>query len=444
MKSIMKKILGFLKARKLELIIGLITFSALATPFFVYDFEKTFFYSVDPDIVYMTNAVLYTKYNMISYADHPGTPTIILLYLFFIPFRLFTKYLLGLNFIQWSFDNFALLTLYARILEVTIKSVTAFIFAVLVKRMTKSNTLTLAGSFLLFALTGFTMGGFIIPENLSLLLTALWLLVFVLFVKKPTYILNLLLIAVSALAVANKFTSLFLLIPSLLLVFYVKKIGLEQKILRLQANLVFAWIIFYLGILPAWREFTYIKNWAVQLFYWSGIHGTGVQTIFNFSEYFSSLVILVKGMPYQVSLIFLTFAMGVFLTIKRKISIKDANIFLGLSAIAGFFVFAKYPIVHYNFVNFFILVYCFIYFLWKMPKKFILATLLVSGVLFVKSNVGYMRSFERLSQEKHGTVYETLDAWTSHWASDIYREQFNKILPKLEFDESMESHSQKN
>lgn len=416
------------KENKLTAVLVLISFILVGFPILFFGVAKSFFFNIDPDIVYLTNAVSYTKYAIISYADHPGTPTIMLIYLLFIPFRLVAKYISGVSFLDWSFDNFALLTYLGRFVELLIFTVALYLFLITIRKLTKSKILTILSWLLLHLFIGYSFGIRIAPENLLFFFTAIWLILFFKFTKSRKYFDNLALVAISGLTVANKFTAVFISIASILMVFYVKKLKFDQKLLRFQINILIFIGAFYIGILPAIKRFTYIKNWANSLFLHSGTHATGSMAVFDSSNYFLSLNTLVKSAPALTFFIVFVFCLAVYLLFKRKIKIYDPYIGLYLVTMVGIFVFAKYPVIHYFIVNFIVMIFCSIYFLSKLKNQmiikllstFVAINLLTSSVSYVDQTVTY------LNDPKTETVYSMLSAWTPFWSIDIYREQLDR------------------
>lgn len=425
------RLLNILSLRKYSLIyiLTILTFFVVGYPLLVYGIDKTFFFSIDPDVVYLTNAVLYTKHAIISYADHPGTPTIMILYTLFIPIRIIAKYFLNISFPDWSFDNFALVTYVGRFAMLIIFCLSIFFILKSIRNLTKSNLLVFFTWVSLLTFLGLGQGIQIIPENFLVFLTTLWIFTFTKFVKYKSYKLNLILIFISGIAVANKFTAIFLAIASILLIFYIRNINFEQKILRLQLNVLVFFGSFYLGILPAIKRFTYIKNWMVSLFLHSGTHGTGPESVLDLKIYIDSAGTLISGAPILFIYILVSVFLSAYLLIKRKIRLTEPFIFIFAISILGIIVFAKFPLMHYFVVNFVLLIFCTLYFLSKLfnltiVKIFVLALSMQLILNFIRFSKGVKIE---MNLDRQDTVYSTLNAWTPFWSSDVYREQFDKI-----------------
>jgi len=72
------------------------------------------FFTIDQEVVYVTNALSYVVRKQIPFYDHPGTPGILLLSASFTPLRLWAKYFIHTPFIDWSIKNFTFLMYYSR------------------------------------------------------------------------------------------------------------------------------------------------------------------------------------------------------------------------------------------------------------------------------------------------------------------------------------------
>lgn len=434
-----------MKRNRLILLLVAITFIIVGCPLFLYGIGGAFYRTFDPDIVYITNALSYTKYGIIYYADHPGTPTIMTLYYLYFPLRLLAKYVWHIGFLDWSFNNYAVLNYYTRAFELILTAISLFIFLKTISKNLRSKLDILIAWFAMFSFGGLGFAISVAPENLSVFLTSIWICLFTSFQRKKSYLINIILVVISGLAVANKFTALFLLIASIFLPFFIARLKFCQKIVRLLANISFAVASFYLGILPAMNRFTYIKNWAIGLFYHTGNHATGAETIFDPRVYFESLSLLIKEMPFAFVFALIIFVLAIFLIIKRKLKISDPYIFLLSTSLMGILVFAKYPITHYNLVNFLLIIFCGSYFLSKVDPKFKLYLLILLLAPFIMSLNVFVRVGRNQFQQDaellnyisshppqqnilwgRDNMYQTLESWTRYWTSDLFRDQFDK------------------
>lgn len=419
-----------MKNNKFLFILILITSIVCGFPLLIYGLKTTFFLSIDPDIVYITNSLLYTKYAIISYVDHPGTPSIMFLYYLFFPFRFFAKYFLHIGFIQWSFDNFGFLTYFCRFSELVVFCSSIFLFLKSVMVYTKSKLLIVFAWISILVFLGFDWGIRVVPENQTFFLTAVWLWVFTKFIKSRKYILNIILVILSGFVVANKLTGIFLAICSVTLFLFERRLKLDQKFFKLETNIVLFLASFYLGILPAVRHLTYIQNWTKSLFEHSGIHGTGALSVFDWQIYSTSVIFLITNHPFIFTYIGLTAIFAIWLLIKKKIHFNDPILCVFFITLMGTIIFAKYPVIHYFFVNSILIVFCSTYFLTKISQKFTKYIVALLAMVIVINFASYVKSVSnQLVNHSNESIYPTIKAWTPFWALDIFKEQFEFFNP---------------
>ncbi len=416
-----------LRRNKLTIFLSVIFFIILGFPLIKYGIDKTLFYSVDPDVVYITNSLLYTKAALIGYADHPGTPSIMLFHYLYFPLRIISKYLLHTSFIQWSFDNYEVLTAYIRATQLILTTIGFAIFSKVIKKFTNSNWITFLIGLCVFSFGGMIFAIRIVPENLSLFLTASWLFIFLKYIDKRSLLLNILMVIVAAFAVANKFTSLFLLVPSLLLPIFMNKLNLLRKFFIILLNILIASITFYIGILPAIAHITWIKNWTFSLFKHAGIHGTGTVAVFDLNSYLTSITTLFVSSTALMIFLCFVLALGIFLVVKKKIKINDPVVFLATTSFFGFLIFAKYPNVYYNYVNILLIIFCAAYFLLKTKVTLTKVLIPIVVFVFIFSVLNYWKEVPTQieSKEKGETTHSLLNAWTPYWSGDVFRDQLN-------------------
>ena len=96
------------------------------TPFLKFGTDGVFF-SIDPDVVYVSNALSNIKYSVIGFYDHPGIPASSLLTLFLLPFRFYAKFISHENFFQFFVNNYSYEFVYLRVLQDLVFSLGIFI-----------------------------------------------------------------------------------------------------------------------------------------------------------------------------------------------------------------------------------------------------------------------------------------------------------------------------
>lgn len=455
----MTRIVHWIRINKLVFFLVAITFIILIIPLLRYGVSGTFFYNLDPDIVYVTNAILYIKSGIVFYADHPGTPSIILFSWLYIPLRFLAKFYFHKDFIQWSFDNIVFLTYYSRIFSLIIFCSGLFVFLKVISKTFRSVYITTFSFLAFFAVMQVQNAISVVPENLSIFLTAVWLYFFTKFISKKSYRLNIILIIISAFAVANKFTSLFLLIPSLLLPIF-NNVSFRKRTLQFFINLVISISIFFLGIFPAIGKMAYISDWVRSLLLHTDIYGRGIESVFDLKSYLSSVWTLITGAPIPFAIIFSTLLLGIIYVRNKKLKISGPISFLTFTTFVGIAFFAKYPVIRYFVVDFELIIFCLSYFL---SKSKILLAILMSVLLIVPFveiiniyTIGETARFDPVMAYQQIYIYKNpakvdtlwgygveciygeLYGWTSGWSGNVFGEQFG-IKPVLYLNYDLKS-----
>ena len=191
----------------IALILSLFTLVVSVTP--IAQKPTSPFFDIDPDVVYVTNAISYIKRHQIAYTDHPGTPYILTLAASYTPLRFYAKYVKHTPFVEWSLTNFSFLVLYSRFFASLLFSLGIYLYLRTIKKYTRSDILTLTAWLLLFIYPNFLRFSVrLTPENLLPLIFALWFSLLVSLIKKNSSKKLLPLNFISGVAFATKFTNL--------------------------------------------------------------------------------------------------------------------------------------------------------------------------------------------------------------------------------------------
>src|SRR3989344_3727571 len=75
------------------------------------------FYTVDPDVQYLSNSFSFIEKGQIQYDVHPGTPTIMLHAFALWPLRIYVKLIENMPFMTWVFRNISLTYFYIRVFQ---------------------------------------------------------------------------------------------------------------------------------------------------------------------------------------------------------------------------------------------------------------------------------------------------------------------------------------
>lgn len=411
-----------MKNKKLILFLTLLGVAIMSIPLFMFGVHKSFYVNPDPDIVYATNAVLFLKSGIISYTDHPGTPQIVLLSLLSLPIKLISSIFLHQDFTKWTFNNFEIYTFYLRVFELTISGLSLYLLLKLLDRLNNSKIAAIT-IFLLFFLTGiFTWSTFVAPEALLILICVIWLLYLFKFIEEPNLRKSLILSGLSGIAFADKFTGIVLFICTIAAIAVMG----TKKIKGVFLNIIVFIFSFVIGIIPVFSKLTQISDWGMSLLLHPGVYGQGPITLLNKEMYISSLSTLFGNYPA----VFIMIIFGTILTAVyyRKIKSKKDRTMLLLFVIplAMFFVFCKYPKIHYNYVNLLLISFSMSYFLSKMDKIWKAILMPVFAVLFIWTlfvNITILRNARIIAGgEDNGYMHYALKEWTPFWSGNVYKD----------------------
>lgn len=402
------------------------------------------FLGVDPDAVYVGNALSYVKAHQIHYFDHPGTPSIRLLAFSFWPLRVWAK-LSGQSFLSWAVANFSQLYFYTRLLEGLLLALGTGIFMKALYRITHSGLAMLLGWLSLLTYSSYLNAGlFIAPEGLSFFLTAAWLYLFVKFIQGRSPFTVFMLSIVAGLALANKFSNLFLLPGSLVLIFQTS-ITFRQKCYNFFFGLILAVATFIIATLPIINNYVSVFGWIMRLATRPGLHGAGAASAFSLSTYLDSLVLLIQQ-NYWIVLLVGTALLVALARMKNWLSIQNIVWSFGL---LGFLVFAKYPVLHYQLANFVILIFLSCTIIFRERKGHAWLLLLMVLPIALLSVQRYLADTSKLAQaaarldsisreyENKITIWEWARAkdfsliWGRSWSGGSFDRELLVLKPKL-------------
>lgn len=345
---------------------------------------KGIFYSIDPEVMYVGNALSYIKIGQIQYIDHPGTPTIMLAALLLWPFRLYAKLVDHVPFVLWSFKHYGELFLYLRIWQGALLTLAVWIFLKAVKSVTGSWTMIIFSWLLLFLFPPFLrLGTGISPETLSFLLSSIWVWVLAKFLNKPDVGLVPFLGIISGLAVANKFTNLFLIAAATSLPTYLKSLNWRQKAINSLITLLVASGGFIVGTLSIRDKYQVLLGWVVKLVTSTGIHAGGAKAIFDWPSYWQAIITL----HYQLPWLYFGLALTLLISIIRRKSTMLVIIYT-----VGVLVFAKYPLSYYQLSNYTVLVFLIAFLFSKIDKLLIAVVCLFFLPLVVSTTNDYLKT----------------------------------------------------
>lgn len=342
------------------------------------------FYSIDPEVMYVSNALSYIKTHQIQYIDHPGTPTILTLAYLLWPWRIYAKLIAKTPFILWSLKHYDLVFFYLRLWQGVVFGVAIWIFLKVVGSITHSLLTVL---FVWLALLIFSpvlrLGSGITPETLSFLIISIWLWTLTKFLKRPGVDMIPVLGLISGLAVANKFTNLFLVLASAILALTLASLSWRQRLANSLITLLTAIAGFVMGTWPIRDKYRLLINWVIKVASSTGLHAGGEKAIFDLSTHWQSILAIHHQEPWMV--------VGITFIILISIIQRRLRVLVSVFTI-GVLVFAKYPLSYYQLANYTALVFLLTVLLSRLNKIFIAALILVLLLSIRPSVSGYLAS----------------------------------------------------
>jgi len=397
---------------------SIITFILTSAVLFKMGKYATFF-TIDPDVPYLGNSLLYIISRTIGFNTHPGTPTILLHSLVLLPIRFYTHFIIGIPFITWVFQNMYSLFHYVRYFQSLLLSVSMAIFLLSIYNNTKSKLSTIFAFLALLTFSSFPYFGITItPETLSFFLVSLWLLIFSYYQKSHSPFIFILLPLVAGVALANKLTNLPVVLVSFLLAFTLPNMNTRQKILNLVLSVFLVGVMFLVSTWPIRQTYAGMFKWVNVLATTSGVQGSGEKTIFNLDTYTQSFKMLIsrEKVPFYIVISTFLFILSNRFIRKDKLISPINSMFLGVSM--TFIIFSKYYLSYYQLANYLIAIYILADRSNTLPKviKIIASIILISAVvnnilsfysivLNSSQKADVIEQYIKSNPSEHGTVW---------------------------------------
>lgn len=413
------------------------------------------FYNIDPEMALIGNALSLIKDGMIHYGDHPGTPSIIMISLSYLPIRIYTKLFEHVNFITWSFDNLKYLFLYTRIVYILVFITSLYILLSSIRKFSNNVFVPLFSLFFIFIFS-FTprLLGAILSESLSFLLISVWLFLFISSIRKLTMPKVCLLAFIGGLAIANKYNSFPIFLVTLLFPFFIK----NKKPIEILKNIFISSLTGISGfIIGTWKiksfYFPLVRNISKVFFQSGSAHGNGELNFLNIESYRNSLKIFYqveKTIALVIVVISIVFITLFVLAKELKIKFELTIFFLfGVTLISMLFI-AKYPVSYYQFPNIVIITFCTSYLVGKLPKSFALIACLLITIPFVNNlkaynqhlinsinNSAYLEQYVYDHRTNKPTLWDFgmtedfMRIWIRGWAQGVYDNELMEKRPDL-------------
>ena len=428
----------------MPVLLSLLTFIFALLPFTLGPSSP--FFTLDQEIVYVTNALSYVVRKQIPFYDHPGTPHIVGLAAAYTPLRLWAKYVVHTPFIDWSIQNFTFLNYYSRVFALAVYGLGLTIFLSAVYRFTQSRLTVLLSWLCLFAYSEFLRNGVrTVPENYLMLSTAIWIWLFLWLVQKPILIRFLVLSVAGGLALATKFNSLTIV----LITWIHAGLFLTRRRWRLWLVIVGMTVMgFVISTWPIRSHYISMFNWTYSLASHLEPSGSGKQDWFDLEVTRTSLKTMLQQEPYLLPFFFMTPV--IYLVSLRRLS-PNLRLAFGVAIIfieIFFFIYAKYPRPHYQLLHFLVLSAITAVLLNRSKILVLLFIVLLTPLMIYRvrthaawsKNLGYLAKFEQFISS-HPPRYRTLWLisntrdfsllWGRGWSGEFYGSQLDRYYPKI-------------
>jgi len=409
------------------------------------------FYSTDPDVHYVSNSLSYLQSKVIAYNNHPGTPAIVLISIFLLPLRIYVELLKHSQFIDWSFLNINFVYYFIRLSHSVLLGSSVLLFLIAVYKFSKSLVTTCFTCLSLLVYTAFPyLATTISAEGTLFFVTCLWLLVFTFYMKSRSKTTSFLLVVISAVALATKFTSMPLTIASIILYVFVPKTTLKQKLEKIVQSSLIILLVFIFCTWPIRTTYSRMFQWLTYLATTTETHGGGTNAIFNLSSYLQSTTGLIARETWA-ALISVYSIVGIMLIIARKKHLPNIPLLILVgSTLVSMLIIAKYPLSYYQVVTYTLLVFLASFSFNLLPKVTqiaLLVVLILPAVANVEnSNNTILRAAKKTTAletyiREHPPRIVTLWVWgrsrdfsllwTRDWASGHFSSQLTKYRPNL-------------
>lgn len=411
---------------------------------------KGSFFSIDPNVMYVSNALSYIKTKQIHYFDHPGTPSIVLLSFAFTPLRLYTKFVAKLNFISWSAIHYDVVFFYARAwMSLIVGAGLGVLFYSIYKFTNKSSSIFLLAVLLLTFPPFYYLGISISAEALNFLLAALWLLLLVIFVKREKMFFLYAMALLAGVAFGNRATSVALALSTLTLgLTYGEKI-ISNRVLSVVKLLILEVLGYYFALWPIRRKILIVTKIILFLSGGTKIHGGGSGQFFAVDKFLKSLQFLTTNDNVAVVT---SVAVVLYCFVKLFSSVKTSKYLATVGLTTAFVVmgFAKFPLDHYQTVNYLLLSFIGVSFASFTVTNLQLLTLPLLLIFIIPITNGFLkgltksinttvslRNFENMHAAKEGTVWqygrseEFAILWSRYWGRGIFEEELKKFNPPI-------------
>lgn len=408
--------------------------------------KESTFYSIDPDIMYVGNAISYVKNKQLHYFDHPGVFSIILLSKAYIPLRLYAKYFSKEGFVSWSFTNYDFLFHYSRVYESVILTIGLVAFLCSLYLITRKYSSIVLGMLLLLIFPPFYNLGFSISaETTSFMLSAFVILFVCIFINNNKYIYLWLATLISGIAFGNRITAISITIMPLLAILFFTEKNISKKITNLLKGFIIIFIGFIISLWPLRDRVIIISKHILKLSSGTEIHGGGKQVFFELESYIRNFTTGFYSNPKVFIIVILSIIISIMTTLIMKNKLKKYVATLSVSILLFFLAFAKFPLLHYQLINYLIFCFILIFNICNLSNKYLVVTSLIliylatpifkNSLKILSINVNNAIKLKELLDSNYtdlnklfswSNTKEFATIWTNDWAGQIFEKELKK------------------
>jgi hypothetical protein len=404
------------------------------------------YYAIDPEMAYISNALTYTKYHLIGYVDHPGTPLILFLSWSYIPLRIFAKYYDNIPFILWCFNNLTFLFFYTRIVMIFLFAVSIFVYFLAAIRITSYKSVPIL---VLLGLSTFPfvfrLSGEVLAESMGFFVISIWLYFFSLQDKIKSPKLLFVLSFISGCALAVKFNNIVIAIASIALIISYSLLSIKSKILYLFLNLILVVLGFICGSWAVKNSYISIFGKIIKVAIGSGdgaAHGSGTGGAINTQVVYYFINLFWQSYRPLAILFIVTSLLLIYFVLRKKIRVFDKIFVLFVSVCFSILFMTKYPNDYYQFPNVLILVFVNIYILKKYINNLTPVCILLFTPVMITNLFGHYRFLENnidpsiqvakyqishpsrfLTLYDYAPVKDFMLIWMRYWGFGLFDEQ---------------------
>jgi hypothetical protein len=314
------------------------------------------FFEIDPDVVYVSEAISFLNLRGIHYSDHPGTPAILLLSLITSPIYFFTK-LKREPAIDWIFQNFDFVVHWARFFGILICSSGITLWTLAFYRITKNFGITLLFfSFIVIYPKRLNMELNLNNEIFGIFFSGIWFFAYSNYFR-DTSIRGLFLLSIlSGVVIAVKFTYFAIVGATLIIILLdVKRFTLGKRQSFKNIGICISMIIFafFASIIPVWYKLPSLYSWVIALATHDDMYGSGKEVFFSTKNFITLKQFLITHSIISISISVLTTLVLIAYLLKK---ISKTSMLIVVATWIPFLIFSKFGQLRYEMINFFIII----------------------------------------------------------------------------------------